>query len=481
MQDLAARLGLPSGEEALRARLGRRGHPELLPAFSAYLRRLGAPSSVLEALRRLEVGAVVAGQQAGLLGGPALTFYKAHTALRLAEGVGAAGVFWIASQDHDVEEVRHLHLLREERLETLSLPLPPLPAGRLPLAPYREALRAFLGPWAEEERVAWALEAGTLSEFFARVLLAFLGERGLLPFDPMAPELAPLFLPALERELEDPLGSAQAINREAERLRALGEKPALMRKPGATNLFLETDARRLLHYQGGLFTDGVRAYTRKELWELAQVDPSRLTPAAGLRPVFQDLVLPTAGFVVGPNELRYVAELSEVYTLYGLSMPALFQRLRALVLEPPVARILGKYGLDPWAFLEEGEGAFLRAVGGRLQAFARFEERLRRLLSETEALAEEAGALDPTLKRPLLRFRARLGGEGERLLRKALRARLQGDGVLWAHLERLKRHLLPLGLPQERVFPFLQYALRHPVALKRLEEAPALGRALLYL
>lgn len=481
MQDLAARLGLPSGEEALRARLGRKGHPDLLPALSAYLRRLGAPPPVLEALEGLKQGAVVAGQQAGLLGGPALTFYKAHTALRLAQGVGGAAVFWIASQDHDVEEVRHLHLLREERLETLSLPLPPLPAGRVPLGPYREDLKAFLGPWAGEERVAWALEAGTLSEFFARVLLAFLGERGLIPFDPMAPELAPLFLPALERELEDPLGSALAINQEAERLKALGEKPALMRKPGATNLFLETDARRLLFYQGGLFTDGVRTYTPKALLEMVRQDPTRLTPAAGLRPIFQDLVLPTAGFVVGPNELRYVAELSGVYALHGLSMPALFLRLKALVLEPPIARILGKYGLDPWAFLEEGEEAFLRVVRGRLEAFARFEERLRHLLQEAEALAGEAEGLDPTLRRPLLRFRARLGGEGERLLRKALRARLQGDGVLWRHLERLKLHLLPLGLPQERVFPFVQYALRHPVALKRLKEAPALGRALLYL
>ena len=246
---LARLLDLPQGEEALKARLGRKGHPRLKEALAAYLKRLSAPEAVLRSLERLEVGAVVAGQQAGLLGGPALTFYKAHTALGLSERVGAAGVFWIASQDHDVEEVRHLHLLVEEEIRTLSLPLPPLPAGRIPLGPYREALLAFLGPWAREARVAYALEAGTLAEFFARVLLAFLGERGLLPFDPMAEELAPLFREALERELADPLASAEAINREAARIRALGGRPPLRRKPGATNLFLETDARRLLLYQ----------------------------------------------------------------------------------------------------------------------------------------------------------------------------------------------------------------------------------------
>ncbi|TBH20869.1 bacillithiol biosynthesis protein BshC [Thermus thermamylovorans] len=480
-QALAHLLGLPQGKEALRERLGRRGHPDLVPALTAYLRRLQAPPEAFSALGRLARGAVVAGQQAGLLGGPALTFYKAHTALSLAEEVGAAAVFWVASQDHDVEEVRHLHLLLEDELRTLSLPLPPLPAGRIPLDPYRGVLVGFLGPWARDPRVAYALEGGTLSEFSARILLAFLGQRGLLPFDPMAEELSPLFQGALERELSDPLASAQALNREAERIRALGGKPPLRRKPGATNLFLETDARRLLFYEGGVFSDGVRRYSRKELLEILRTDPSRLTPAAGLRPVFQDLALPTAGFVVGPNEFRYVAELSGVYALHGLPMPALFLRLQAVVLEPPAARLLGRYRLDPWAFVEGGEAAFLGAVRGVLEGFREVEEELARLQRQLEALGERAKALEPTLERPFRRFRARIGGEGERLLGKLLRARLDRDAVLLHHLERLKRHLLPLGLPQERVYPFPMYALRHPEALGLLREAPAQGRAVLAL
>ncbi|WP_298629608.1 bacillithiol biosynthesis cysteine-adding enzyme BshC [uncultured Thermus sp.] len=481
IQALAHLLGLPQGEEALRERLGRRGHPHLRPALEAYLKRLQAPPEVFAALEGLGRGAVVTGQQAGLLGGPALTFYKAHTALGLAEKVGAAALFWVASQDHDVEEVRHLHLLVEEEVRTLSLPLPSLPAGRLSLAPYRKALVEFLGPWARDSRVAYALEGATLSEFFARTLLAFLGPRGLIPFDPMAEELAPLFREALERELEDPTASAQAINQEAERIRTLGGKPPLRRKPGATNLFLETDGRRLLFYEAGTFTDGVRRYSKKELLELLWADPSRLTPAAGLRPVFQDLVLPTAGFVVGPNEFRYVAELSRVYALYGVPMPALFLRLRALVLEPPLGRILKRYRLDPWAFGERGEEAFLDAVRGVLEEFRELEAELLRLVEEVEALGERARALEPTLERPFRRYGARLRGEGERLLKKLLRTRMARDAVLLHHLERLKRHLLPRGLPQERVYPFAMYALRHLEALPRLQEAPLQGKATLVL
>ncbi|MFN4070399.1 MAG: bacillithiol biosynthesis BshC, partial [Thermus caldifontis] len=225
----------------------------------------------------------------------------------------------------------------------------------------------------------------------------------------------------------------------------------------------------------------VRRYSKGEILEILRTDPSRLTPAAGLRPVFQDLVLPTAGFVVGPNEFRYVAELSQVYALYGVPMPALFLRLRALVLEPPLGRILGKYRLDPWAFVEGGEEAFLDAVRGVLEGFRELEAELLRLLEGVEALGERARALEPTLERPFRRYRARLKGEGERLLKKLLRTRMARDAVLLHHLERLKRHLLPRGLPQERVYPFAMYALRHLEALSRLQEAPLQGKATLVL
>src|SRR5207247_5852102 len=61
-------------------------------------------------LRDADCVAVVSGQQAGLFGGPLYTIYKALSAVKLAEclsqrGVKAVPVFWIASEDHDFDEV----------------------------------------------------------------------------------------------------------------------------------------------------------------------------------------------------------------------------------------------------------------------------------------------------------------------------------------------------------------------------------------
>jgi bacillithiol biosynthesis cysteine-adding enzyme BshC len=496
MSDLAS--FLPYREEHLEELLDR-PHPAprqaLAQALEAYLCRLGAPPESLANARRIahpKSRAVLTGQQAGLLGGPSFTFYKAHTALALAAAHDraerpVAAVFWVASQDHDTQEVRWVRFLdAREKDHVLELPLPPArPVGRLPFAPYREQVREFLEGFGGIPEVRARIERtfeGSYSEVFARLLLEFLGSRGLVVFDPMAPELAPFFLPALRRELAHPLDSSEAINRTAQAMRALGLEPALGRGESATNLFLEGEdgIRRLLHYRFGRFDDGQRSYLPDELEDLLEEDPARITPAAGLRPVLQDTVLPTVALVVGPGELRYVAELGEVYRLHGLEPPAVIRRLSGVVLEPPVRRILDRYGLDPWAFQEEPEASFLKALLKDHLLVERLKSLEGDLMARFEVLHDTLAQLDPTLERPRMRAQRRIAHELERLYTKIARAELKRQELHQHHLERLRRHLLPQGMPQERVYPFVMYVLKHgPELLIRLAELPALGRGTL--
>lgn len=463
----------------------------------AYLKRLGAPQASLEAARRLahpNSRAAVSGQQAGLLTGPSFTFYKAHSALKLAHEHDAeerplVPVFWVASQDADTEEIRSVELLDfEERPHALRLDLPPAhPAGRIGFAPYFEPVCALIGRFgglpAVQERLCRAMLGGdwSYSEVFARLMLEFLGPQGLVVFDPMAPELAGLFVPALEHELGDPLASSEAINRTAQEMRWAGLEPGLGRGEGATNLFLEglDGVRRLLRFGDGRFTDGERSYSPAELLQTLHAEPSRLTPAAGLRPVLQDTVLPTAAFVVGPGELRYVAELGGVYRLHGLIPPAVVRRMGATVLEAPTLRILNKYGIDPWAFQADPEGEFKRVLAAQDERVQRLRVHLARVDAEFAALGDLLA--DPTLARPRHRAQVRIRHELERLERKLLDAALRQENTAGAQFARLQRHLAPNG-PQERVYPFLMYLLKHgEIALERLGELPATGNHLLSL
>src|SRR5215468_383296 len=89
----------------------------------------GANRKALENLARLEAGAaaVVSGQQVGLFGGPAYAFYKALSAIEAARlltksGVDAVPIFWMATEDHDLDEVRHTSFFHDGKLVKFELP-----------------------------------------------------------------------------------------------------------------------------------------------------------------------------------------------------------------------------------------------------------------------------------------------------------------------------------------------------------------------
>src|SRR5260370_36114389 len=89
----------------------------------------GAGAAAQSNLERLERGAVavVSGQQGGLFSGPAYAVYKALPAIQIAEelseaGIPAVPIFWMATEDHDLDEVRHVNWFDSGKLMRFELP-----------------------------------------------------------------------------------------------------------------------------------------------------------------------------------------------------------------------------------------------------------------------------------------------------------------------------------------------------------------------
>ncbi|MEF2277653.1 bacillithiol biosynthesis cysteine-adding enzyme BshC [Deinococcus sp. YIM 134068] len=468
----------------------------LADALRAYHRDLGTLDRNVEAtLTRLShpnSRVVVTGQQAGLLTGPAYSVHKGADAALLArhldrEDAPVVAVYWVASQDHDAAEVASTTLLdHSEKLHCLTLDVPQgVPVGRVPwreewtaevlrlldafdTAPeYRAAVRA---------RVERALAGGgSYADVFARLIHGLLAPAGLLVLDPLHPALAARMAPTLARELERPLDGPARIEDAAARLIEVGFEPQLRRPTGATNLFLEGEdgQRRLLRFDGRRFSTEARAHTREDLLAILNADPSRLTPAAGLRPVVQDALLPTLAFVVGPGEIAYGAQLAEVYELHGLTQPLLWPRLSVTWLEPNVARLLSRLNATAAQVQADPEGVLGRALARERGAGAASTERLAALDAELRALTDELAALDPTLAGAAERTRLRTTARVRHLQTLAVRALARQEDDRTRQLTRLKRHLLPNGVPQEREMNFLTFLLKHGDApLGRLLDLP---------
>ncbi len=477
---------LPSGATAAALALPRNTkRAELVAALKGYAGRVGAPAAVLANIDKLahpHARAVVTGQQAGLLLGPTYTMSKAATAVILARQLDTperpvVPIFWLATQDHDADEVDHTYLLDgSESLHRVAVGLPPgVPVGRAPfepamLAAVTQTLRE-LEPrprFLDEVELLLGESGGlarTYGDWFAAILMRFLGEAGLIPLDPLEPDLARLAGDVLRAEIAAPELSSEAINAAGVRLKKLGYEPQLGRGVNATNLFIElikdgSTKRVLLRHRGGVFTADGEKFSASDLVARLDDDPSCITPAAGLRPVTQDAMLPTALFVLGPGELKYVAQLRGVYELHQVAMPLAHPRASVTVLEPAAVRLLSRFGLNAADFARDPSGQLERILLERHHYAGNFSIATDELESTFTKLLHDVEQIDVTLMGTVRKGHKHLEATLARLRDKSAAALSKRDVTTSRQFERLSAHLLPLGQPAERTLSPFSHVLK---------------------
>lgn len=305
------------------------------------LARLAEPGTV----------AIVTGQQVGLFSGPAYTVYKALSAIKAAAALSDAGkpavpVFWLATEDHDFAEVDHVWVFDSEYHPvkirvTASGHSGAVPVGNVPIPDFPlEALRSALAglPFADEAvaLVESAYTPGqTMGSAFARLIKSLFAGYNLLLIDPMDPAIraiaAPLVAEAVRRmpELVDAL-----IQRSSE-LVARGYHAQVLVDQKTSLLFLLQDGHRFALRRSG--DDYLAPHLKLSTEELAALAGS-LSPNALLRPVVQDYLLPTAGYIGGAAELAYFAQSQVIYQRLLGRQPAAFPRAGFTLVDEQIGR-----------------------------------------------------------------------------------------------------------------------------------------------
>jgi len=97
---------------------------ELKEVLSSFMKPFGLSDAARKHIDELAIDgvAVVGGQQAGLLTGPLYSVHKAISVILLAKqqrellGVPVVPVFWVAGEDHDLNEINHVHTVADYRI-----------------------------------------------------------------------------------------------------------------------------------------------------------------------------------------------------------------------------------------------------------------------------------------------------------------------------------------------------------------------------
>jgi len=491
------------GAAAAKSAAARAYPAERRAAIASVMKRqaseLGAASVFAAAIAKFEKKdtlAVVAGQQPGLFGGPLYTVYKALTCVHLARRVEEASgrptvpIFWVASDDHDFDEVRKAWVTDGSGSDPLLLEYeaggPHASFSRIRIGSAIEPVLAKL-----EEALGAAPETGEImarlkdayapgrswAEAFARFMAGVVGPLGMIVFDPADAEAKRIALPVFEREVELGGRSAAVARDRGEALVRRGYHAQIARAGNELNLFWHGGAEReavRVDEDGAFRAAGGQTWTRQELLDAIRARPEDASPGVLLRPIVEDHLLPTAAYVGGPSEVAYWAQVYALYPLFDMAPPAIAPRAGATLLEPKVARTLNKFHLS-WECLSGDVEVVIREA---LRAI--LPERFRDVFEEERAkwsdgfrkIEEQVLAFDPSLKPAVITAHGRVEREIETLEKKLLHVwkRRQEESV--QQIRRARAHLFPHGELQERVACYAGFASRHGAWLtERLMDA----------
>jgi bacillithiol synthase len=437
----------------------------------------GSAAATEKNLSRLENGAVavVSGQQVGLFGGPAYSFYKALSAIRTAEdltrgGIDAVPVFWMATEDHDVDEVRHTTWFHDgnlRRFELTRLAEDAQPVGRILLGDEvtqmvqdaEPSLGQTFGEILRESYTPAATYSSSFAHLFARVFEDF----GLILLDPLDDRLHRVAAPILRQALADRDELNGLLLKRGKELEHAGFAVQVNVTSRSTLLFsLCGGQRQVISSANGQFVSGQKSASREDWLREIEAEPQCFSPNAIFRPVVQDYLLPTVAYFGGPAETAYYAQSHVLYQKLLGRMPVILPRGDFTLVDPKAARILKKYGLqveEVW----QGKQQLLKrmhAANVPKKLSREFDDHLRQLEKSVRRLHKAIAKVDPTIQGTIARAEKRIRYQIEKLRQKAGASLDRHDKLVQRHAEFLDNLLYPQKGLQSRDLCFLPFLAR---------------------
>jgi len=454
----------------------------------------------IETLRNPGSVAIVTGQQAGLFTGPLYTIHKALTVIKLAaclrdEGVEAVPVFWVASEDHDYEEVNHTKVLDREgqlkliRYEASDLPKD-APVGRVVVDDgITQTIDEFIAmlPPSEftpdiERDLRESYKPGTgFAQAFAKLMARLFQSYGVVLLDPLDEELKQVVAPLYSDAIDKSEAIASALVSRSNELEAGGYHAQVKVSEDMVPLFIIDDGRRVaMTRENGRFhvKSSDRSFSHEELVELAKRCPSCFSPNVTLRPVVQDYLLPTAAYIGGPAEIAYFAQLRAVYETLGRQDPCVLPRASFTMVEGRHQKTMKKYGLELSDFFEGLHAAVTKVVEQSLdrETARTFEETERVVNEQLNKLEASLGKADRTLSSSVEGARAKMLYQIEHLRTRFIHASAHRDETAYRQVERAYTTLFPEKNLQERELSAYYFLSRYgPSLIEELYNAAEIG------
>lgn len=409
---------------------------------------------------------ITTGHQLILLGGPQYFYTKILDVINWCKKLTEKSefdfvpVFWLASEDHDFEEISKTTLFGK----TIVCPGENKgPVGRIEGAYFEGFLQEVLEILGEGEQVQkvreilnYAFRGENLTEITRRLVRSLFAHEGLLVIDGDDPALKTRVAPYFEKELLE-LITIKSVEQQL----ALMDGYKVQVTPRPINLFYITDDTRVriekteIGYQT---IDGVKVWTSNEILFELKSNPENFSPNALLRPFYQEVVLPNVAYVGGAGEIAYWLELPQVFKAFDIDFPLPIVRNSYFTIPEKSWNWWQEQGFNFLDFFEDRHvltQQILAEIGSDEIDFTQEEQELTRFY---KALLDKSIAIDPQLEKVVLGEEKRALSALQNVQKRFQSAEKRKHELVLQKLGNTVDKCFPNGIAMERVgsfFPLL--------------------------
>lgn len=422
-------------------------------------------SALIESLKDENTFTVTTGHQLSLLTGPLFFVIKILQTIKQAELLNQkypeqkfVPVYWMATEDHDFEEIQKTHLFSEEIIwESLQSG----PVGRFDLDGLNEVknrVSELFGnhPESEIHDLLNEYAGSNLAEATRKLVHRLFQGFDLVIIDGDDANLKQLFAPIMRKELESSF-ALSAVTKTNEELEKVGGKAQVFARD--INLFyIEKGLRsRIERKNDGFIVEGKGDFSTAQILSLLENQPECFSPNVVLRPVYQECILPNLAYIGGGGEIAYWLQLKGVFDSANVLYPLINIRNSVLIIDQnthkKIENTLTKLS-DIFEPIDSLKREYVEANAGEELSFDDLDIALSNL---GNLIVDQITQVDPGMDKFAAAEVVRLEKQIESIKDKLVKRSKGKHEAAMKQIEQIKERLFPNGSLQERtsnVFSF---------------------------
>lgn len=422
----------------------------------------------IEQLKNPNTYTVTTGHQLCLFTGPLYFLHKIISVIQLAHQLEndfpetkIIPVYWMASEDHDADEINHAHVFGKKIKWNTSLSgaVGDFSTSGIELA--IEELETTLGnlPHAQELIQLFKksyLEHPTLSAATRYLVNELFGKYGLVVIDGNDTAFKKQFKEEFKKDIFENI-SYDSVSKTINELKK--NNFTIQVNPREINCFyIDTNLRSRFEKKGSNYQvlQTTHTFKEEELAHLIESNPEKISPNVVLRPLYQQKILPNIAYCGGPGELAYWLEYLNLFKAYNIQFPVLIPRNFVTIADKITLQKITKLNLNlSDVFKEENQliQEYLNAKGISIS----LDEEKNEVSKVFEKLIIKANDVDKTLDASAKgELQKALNGITaiESKINKALKNKSETE---INQIKNIKSKLFPDQMPQERYENFSIY------------------------